>query len=252
MLLFAERNEPGLILMRRADRLLQIIQIFRRKSGPVTARQIASELEVARRTIYRDIVSLVSSGVPLRGEAGVGYILEDGYDLPPLMFTTDELEALMLGARLVSSHGNTALTRSANDAIAKIATVIPDDLRPVLLEASLYAPEFGGGIIDTVDVSTIRNAIRSRKKLNIVYADAKGQGSQRVLWPIVLAYHRGVRLVAAWCELRTDFRHFRVDRMREISLSEEKIPERYDLLFSRWKKGEIEKRGEFILVSDDE
>jgi len=238
--------------MRRADRLLQIIQIFRRRSGPVTARHIASELEVARRTIYRDIVSLVSSGVPLRGEAGVGYVLEEGYDLPPLMFTIDELEALMLGARLVSSQDNTTLTRSANDAIAKIATIIPDDLRPILLEASLYAPEFGGGVVDKVDVGIIRTAIRSRKKLRVEYANAQGRGSQRVIWPIVLAYHRGVRLVAAWCELRTDFRHFRVDRMIDIALSQEKIPERYDMLFSRWKKGEVEKRGEFILVSGDD
>jgi len=238
--------------MRRADRLLQIIQIFRRRKGPVTAKLIALELEVAKRTIYRDIVSLMSSGVPLRGEAGIGYVLEEGYDLPPLMFSTDELEALMLGARLVSSHGNAALTRSANDAIAKIATVIPKELRPVLLEASLYAPEFGGSIVDKVDIGVIRNAIRSRRKLHIEYENAQGEGSQRVLWPIVLAYHRGVRLIAAWCELRAGFRHFRVDRMIGISLGDEKIPERYELLFSRWEKGEIEKRGKFVLVNDDD
>jgi len=235
--------------MRRADRLLQIIQIFRRHRAPLTAHQIASELEVTKRTIYRDIVSLVSTGVPIRGEAGVGYVLEDGYDLPPLMFSADELEALMLGARLVSSHVDTGLTRSANDAIAKIATVVPAALRPVLLEASLYAPDFGDSIVDKIDVGTIRDALRLHRKLHIEYVDEQGNSSQRMIWPIVLAYHRGVRLIAAWCELRGGFRHFRADRMITLKPDEEKIPERYDLLFSRWQKGEIEKRGEFILVS---
>ena len=232
--------------MRRADRLLQIIQLFRRQRGPVTAAYIAADLEVTPRTVYRDIASLVANGVPIRGEAGVGYVMEDGYDLPPLMFSADELEALMLGARLVASHGDTTLTRSANDAIAKIATVIPADLRPVLLDAPLYVPDFGGSIVDTVDIGLIRNAIRKGRKLHIAYQDAKQAESERTIWPIALAYHQGVRLVVAWCELRTDFRHFRVDRMTTLTPLKHSIPERRDILFHRWWTAENEKYGDYM------
>jgi len=232
--------------MRRADRLLQIIQLFRRRRGPVTASSIAQELEVTQRTVYRDIASLVGNGVPIRGEAGIGYVMEEGYDLPPLMFSADELEALMLGARLVASHGDTTLTRSANDAIAKIATVIPADLRPVLLDAPLYVPNFGGSIVDKVDIGLIRIAIRKSRKLHIKYADAQKAVSQRIIWPIALAYHEGVRLVVAWCELRNDFRHFRVDRMDTLTSLDETMPERRDVLFHRWWKAETEKYGDYM------
>ncbi len=236
--------------MRRADRLLQIIQLFRRKRGPVTAADISQELEVTVRTVYRDIASLVANGVPIRGEAGIGYVMDDGYDLPPLMFNADELEALMLGARLVSSSGDTALARSANDAIAKIASVVPADLRPILLDAPLYAPNFGNQVVDTVDVGIIRNAIRSRQKLKLEYLDAEKKPSARTVWPIALAYHQGVRLMVSWCELRKDFRHFRVDRMLSLCVIEEKIPERRDTLFHRWWKGETEKYGDYMSARD--
>ena len=232
--------------MRRADRLLQIIQLFRRQRGPVTAAYIAGDLEVTPRTVYRDIASLVGNGVPIRGEAGVGYVMDEGYDLPPLMFSADELEALMLGARLVASHGDTTLTRSANDAIAKIATVIPADLRPVLLDAPLFVPDYGGSIVDRVDIGLIRTAIRKSVKLHIEYEDAKKSVSQRTIWPIALAYHKGIRLVVAWCELRTDFRHFRVDRMNTLTTLDETIPERRNALFHRWWKVENEKYGDYM------
>ncbi len=237
--------------MRRADRLLQIIQLFRRRRGPVTSAYIATELEVTQRTVYRDIASLIANGVPIRGEAGIGYVMDEGYDLPPLMFSADELEALMLGARLVSSHGDTTLTRSANDAIAKIASVIPNNLRPVLLDAPLYVPDFGGSIVDKVDIGLIRAAIRTSKKLHIEYEDAKSAASERTIWPIALAYHQGVRLVVAWCELRADFRHFRVDRMITLARLEQTIPERRDALFHRWWKAENEKYGDYMSARKD-
>jgi len=232
--------------MRRADRLLQIIQLFRRWRGPVTAAIIASELEVTPRTVYRDIAALMANGVPIRGEAGVGYVMDEGYDLPPLMFSADELEALMLGARLVSSHGDTTLTRSASDAIAKIATVIPSDLRPILLDAPLYVPDFGDSIVDSVDIGLIRIAIRKGNKLHIDYTDANKSITERVIWPIALAYHHGVRLVVVWCELRADFRHFRVDRMASLTPLDERIPERRDKLFHRWWSAENEKHGDYM------
>ena len=192
----------------------------------------------------------MANGVPIRGEAGIGYIMDDGYDLPPLMFNADELEALMLGARLVSSSGDTTLARSANDAIAKIATVVPSDLRPILLDAPLYAPNFGKKIVDKVDASIIRNAIRASQKLLIEYADAKDQPSTRTIWPVALAYHEGVRLLISWCELRADFRSFRVDRMLTLSVTEGKIPERRDALFHRWWKIQNEKHGDYMSARD--
>ncbi len=227
--------------MRRADRLLQIIQLFRRMRGPVTASRIAGELEVTVRTIYRDIVSLVANGVPIRGEAGVGYVMDEGYDLPPLMFSADELEALMLGARMVAGQGDTKLTRSADNAIAKIASVVPPELRPVLLGAPLYAPVPVSDIVDQVDAGLIRTAIRERHKVHIEYVDAHGALSERSIWPVAIAYYHGLRLLVAWCELRDDFRNFRVDRIAALATLAEKIPERRDILFQRWWEQETGK-----------
>jgi len=238
--------------VRRADRLMQIIQIFRRhgtrRTAPLTAAQLAEELEINVRTVYRDIQSLMSNGVPIRGEAGVGYIMEDGFDLPPLMFTTDELEALMLGARLVATQGDATLARSARDVIAKIAEVVPLELRPVLLNAPLYAPEFVSDQVDIVDSYEIRIALRQNRKIKIDYADAHGDPSQRTVWPIAMAYHKGVRLLVAWCELRCDFRHFRVDRMSKLEVLEVAIPERHDTLFHRWWHIELQKYGDYMSV----
>ena len=228
--------------MRRADRLMQIIQMFRRHSaarrGPLTARAIARELEVTTRTVYRDIAALMANGVPLRGEAGVGYVMGEGYDLPPMMFSVDELEALMLGARMVSVQGDDELARSARDAIAKIAAVVPGQLRASLLDAPLYAPDFGVSEIDVVDAADIRAALRQNTKLVIHYEDAEGDETMRTIWPVALAYHKGTRLLAAWCELRGDFRHFRVDRMHRLVCTTDKVPERREALFHRWWKQE--------------
>ncbi len=230
--------------MRRAERLMQIIQIFRRhgtrRTAPLTAAQLADELEINVRTVYRDIQALIGNGVPIRGEAGVGYMMEDGFDLPPMMFNTDELEALMLGARLVATQGDEMLARSALDAVAKIAEIVPLELRPVLLDAPLYAPELGHDPIDMIDAGDIRVALRKRRKIQIEYSDAQASPSQRTLWPIALAYLKGVRLLVAWCELRDDFRHFRVDRISKLELLEDSVPERHDVLFYRWWR--IEKR----------
>jgi predicted DNA-binding transcriptional regulator YafY len=228
--------------MRRADRLLQIIQLFRRKRGPVTASAIAEELEVTIRTIYRDIASLMANGVPIRGEAGIGYVLDQAYDLPPLMFSADELEALMLGARMVAGQGDAKLTRSADNAIAKIAAVVPPELRPVLLDAPLYAPVPVSDIVDQVDAGLIRTAIRERRKVHIDYMDAQGSLSERAIWPVAIAYYHGLRLLVAWCELRNDFRNFRVDRIRALTILAEKIPERREILFRRWWEQETSKR----------
>ena len=144
--------------MRRADRLLRLVQILRRARGPVTAARIADELEITVRTVYRDMASLIGNGVPVIGEAGVGYVLGEGFDLPPLMFNPDELEALMLGARLVEARGDPALSLAAADAVTKIAAVLPKSLRPVLLEAPLMSTRYREPLLDHIDAALIRTA----------------------------------------------------------------------------------------------
>lgn len=224
--------------MRRADRLMQIIQILRRQSRPVTANAIAEELEVTPRTIYRDMVSLQANNVPVAGEAGVGYVLGQGFDLPPLMFSANELEALMLGARMVEARGDKQLVRAARDAIAKIGTVVPEDLRPLLLEAPLFATDSAIQEEDKVDVAPLREAIRRGVKVTIAYVDESGKASERTIWPLAIGYMVTVRMVVAWCELRQDFRHFRTDRIQELTVLDARYGERRHVLMKRWRAHE--------------
>jgi predicted DNA-binding transcriptional regulator YafY len=202
--------------MRRADRLFQIVQHLR-GGRLVTARTLSERLEVSERTIYRDVADLMSSGVPIDGEAGVGYILRSGFDLPPLMFTREELTALTLGARFVKAWGGATLALAAEEALVKIEAVLPEKERRVSQETSLFAigaglPDAVRGVIDTLDV-----AIRERRRLHVVYEALDGETSERDLRPLGL-YHWGkVWTLAAWCELRTDFRNFRADRITDIA-----------------------------------
>jgi predicted DNA-binding transcriptional regulator YafY len=224
--------------MKRATRLIQIIQILRRQRGPVTADDIAEELEVTVRTIYRDMAALQANRVPVVGEAGVGYVLQAGYDLPPLMFTPRELEALMLGARLVETRGDADLVRGAEEAIAKISTVIPAEMRPILLDSTLFAPNFKDHKSENVDVETICICIRKQFKLHIAYSDENRTASERTIWPIGIGYLEAVRLVLAWCELRQDFRHFRTDRISTMDVLEERYVERRAVLIKKWRDKE--------------
>lgn len=224
--------------MRRADRLLLIVQILRRQEGRVTADTIAEELEISVRTLYRDIVTLQSTGVPVRGEAGYGYVLEDGYDLPPLMFTIDELEAIMMGLRVVEKRGDEQLARSSRDVIGKIATVLPEDLKDRFLESPLVAPD--AVYLDPppahFDLQIIREAIRNQTKLDISYMDAKGDAGERIIWPITLAFFASSRLIVAWCEKRQAFRSFRVDRISRLVCLDERYRENRNVLRKRWKQ----------------
>ncbi|MGJ8532604.1 MAG: helix-turn-helix transcriptional regulator [Alphaproteobacteria bacterium] len=222
--------------MRRADRLLQIIQILRRARRPYPASAIAEELEVSLRTIYRDIADLIGNRVPIRGEAGVGYVLEDGYDVPPLMFTAAELEAIMLGMRMVQERGDDELKLGARDAIAKIAAVIPENLKSTFIDAPLYAADFGLKSADKVDVAQIRFAMREQRKLKLSYSDESGAASERIIWPISIGYFRTARVVVAWCELRVDFRHFRTDRIQNMDVLDERYRPRRATLYADWWK----------------
>lgn len=220
--------------MRRAERLFQIIQILRRSRRPVTARDLAEELETSLRTIYRDMAELLAQRVPIRGEAGVGYILEAGFDMPPLMLTPDEIEAAVLGAQWVASRGDAALARGARDLIAKIEAVVPEHLRPIILSGSLMAPGSSRLATDALDMEQVRASIRKRRKLRIGYADENARVSQRTIWPIGIAYFEAVRLIVSWCELRQDFRNFRTDRIRDATFLEETFPGRTEKLLADW------------------
>jgi predicted DNA-binding transcriptional regulator YafY len=222
--------------MRRAERLLQLIQILRRHRRPVTGEAMAQELEVSLRTLYRDIAALMSERVPIRGEAGVGYVLDEGFDLPPLMFTPDELEAVMLGLRWVARRGDADLSRAAQDTVAKIGSVLPERLRPFLYDAALLVPPHSRLTEDRVDVAQWRGAIRDGRKVALGYRSEDGRETRRVVWPIAVAYFDAQRLIVAWCELRQAFRSFRTDRMLAISVREDKYPMRRKALLKQWQE----------------
>lgn len=198
--------------MRRADRLFEIIQLMRRREL-VRARDLGEALEVSERTIYRDIQDLIASGVPIEGEAGVGYVLKAGFDLPPLMFTEQELEALILGARIVESWADAELAAAASNVIAKVEAVVPDRLRQYMANTALLAPPRHFMEPVGFDLAELRRALRSQLKVHFRYRNALGEASERTVRPLSLAYFGPVWVLAAWCELREDFRAFRLDRM---------------------------------------
>lgn len=205
--------------MRRADRLFEIIQILRRKDL-IRARDLAEELEVSERTIYRDVQDLMTSGVPIEGEAGIGYVLKAGFDLPPLMLKESEIEALILGARIVESWADQELANAASDVIAKVEAVLPDRLRKYMGEVALLAPSEHFMEPITFEMKDLRRAIRERLPLEFGYRDAVGDVTTRTVRPLSLAYFGPVWLLAAWCELREDFRTFRLDRISGFTLQE--------------------------------
>lgn len=211
--------------MRRAERLFHIIQILRRGGRPVTAAAIAAELEVTPRTVYRDIADLKARRVPIDGEAGVGYILRPGFDLPPLMFEEDELDALLLGVRVVQSWADPALARAAGDVLAKIAAVLPEALQPRIQSLRLVAPPTERRPEPSVDVVALRHAMRRQRKVRITYLDLRDQRSERTLWPMNMAFFPPVWLTLAWCELRVDFRTFRLDRIETLTVLDETYPQ---------------------------
>lgn len=221
--------------MRRTDRLFRIIQVLRRKRRPITGRELADELEISLRTLYRDMAELSAQRVPIRGEAGTGYVLDPSYDMPPLMLTPDELEAAVLGAAWVALRGDPALERAAQDLVAKLTQVVPKALRPVLLDATLKPVSFRSRAADSIDVSALRRAIRDRCRVTIAYRDGEGATSERTIWPFLLAYMEETRIVAAWCELRRGFRHFRTDRIDRLTPLADHYPERREELRRRWE-----------------
>lgn len=225
--------------MRPASRLFQIIQILRRARRRVRAKDLAEELETSCRTIYRDIAKLGACGVPIQGEAGQGYLLDRSYDMPPLMLTADEIEAAVVGVRWVASRGDPKLAAGAQDLIAKISSAIPRGLRSLILEGALLAPATKAAVADQVDMGRVRRWIRERRKLQVDYQNESGHASSRILWPIAVAYFDDCRLIAAWCELRREFRHFRADRIRGVVFLKDPIPRSRRDLVAEWRDSEL-------------
>ena len=209
--------------MRRADRLFEIIQFMRRKEL-TRARDLSEALEVSERTIYRDIQDLMASGVPIEGEAGVGYVLKAGFDLPPLMFKEQEIEALVLGARIVESWADAELSAAASDVIAKVEAVIPERLRGYMANTALLAPAHHYMEPVTFNMADLRRAVRSHLKVHFQYRNAIAEDSQRTVRPLCIAYFGPVWLLSAWCELREDFRTFRLDRIENFEVRTDRFP----------------------------
>lgn len=205
--------------MRRADRLFQIVQALR-GGRLVTARDLAHRLEVSERTIYRDMAELMATGVPITGEAGSGYVLRGGFDIPPLMFTADEVEALLVGARMVKAWGGTTLVRAAEEALAKIEAVIPSALRDGMAQSRLFAPGFSLSDDARARLDLLRNAIAGRRFIQFGYTDEAGGESVRRCRPLGLYFWGKVWTLVGWCELRNDFRMFRIDRMGDPTVED--------------------------------
>jgi len=222
--------------VRRADRLFQILQILRRQRAPITAAALAEELETSTRTVYRDVADLLAQRVPIRGEAGTGYVLERGFDLPPLMLTPDEIEVAVLGAQWVAHRGDVALRRAAQDLIAKIAATVPERLRPFVLEPATGTPPAWDQAPDTLDMAEVRASIRAGTKIALRYRDERERESERVVWPVIVGYLESTRVLVAWCELRQDFRSFRTDRVVDATFLKETYGEKPSALRARWRK----------------
>ena len=235
----------GASILRRTERLFQIIQILRRASRPVTAGDVASELETSLRTVYRDMAELIAQRVPIRGEAGIGYVLDRGFDMPPLMLTPDEIEAAVLGAQWVAGRGDPALATAASDLIAKIGAVIPEHLRPFLIESTVNASGAPRTPPDTINLTQLRAWIHSQRKVALCYRDEEERETRRIVWPIGVGYYEAARIIIAWCELRLDFRHFRTDRIVTAEFLDQRYPTRRNVLRTAWRKQMDEARDRY-------
>lgn len=218
----------------RSERLLSLLQVLRRHRRPVSGVILAEQTGVSLRTLYRDIASLQSQGAMIEGEAGVGYVLKPGFMLPPMMFSEEEIEALVLGSRWVNRSAEPRLAGAAADAMAKIAAVLPAEMRETIESATLLVgPKRANE--DKADVALIRKAIRTERILELHYSDEQGRISLRRVWPFALGYFEHIRMVMAWCELRSDFRHFRTDRIIDMTTHDERYPRRRSVLMKEWR-----------------
>lgn len=220
--------------MDKTERLFAIMDALRRHRRPVTAAQLAEDQGVSVRTLYRDIQTLVGLGAPIEGEAGIGYMLRPGFFLPPLMFSADELEALVLGARWVEVQPDVELSNAARNALAKIATASPEDLRDRISDTGLWPVRVEGDREPLPLLALVRRAMRAERALRIAYEDEKGNPSERDIWPVQIAFYENKQIIAAWCTLREAFRHFRTERIVSAELTEMRYGRRRAVLADDW------------------
>lgn len=223
--------------MSRTQRLFDLLQILRKNRYPTSGQRLAEELNVSLRTVYRDIATLQYQGALIEGEPGLGYVLRPGFMLPPLMFSEEEIEALVLGSRWVARRTDKKLKLAASNVLAKISAVLPEDLRKQLESSGLL---IGPAKItiekDDEKEASIRLAIRKERKLQLTYIDVKGDESQRIIWPLALGFFEDSHIIVAWCELRKDFRHFRTDRITKLTSLEISYPQRRQTLLKTWRE----------------
>jgi predicted DNA-binding transcriptional regulator YafY len=231
--------------MSRSERLFDLLHALRRRRRPVSGKVLAEEIGVSIRTLYRDIASLQAQGASIEGEPGVGYVLKPGFLLPPLMFRLEEIEALVLGSRWVAERADERLRDAAESALARIAAVLPPDLREELDASALLIGPSAGAPFDVIDPALLRKAIRTERKLSLTYRDGAGAASGRVVWPFALAFFDQARVLIGWCELRQDFRHFRTDRIFEAEVLDARYPKRRQALLRQWREAQkMSRRGE--------
>jgi len=238
--------------MSRSERLLDLLQVLRRHRRPVSGLVLAAEIGVSIRTLYRDIASLQAQGAAIEGEPGVGYVMKPGFLLPPMMFQSEELDALVLGMRWVADRGDRSLADGASSALAKIAAVLPPDLRRELDESAMLVSVDTKTTDHLLSPGLLRVAIRTERKLQIAYRDVSGAISRRVVWPFALVYFDQSRVLMCWCELRSDFRNFRSDRITEAELLETRYPKHRQALLKEWRQIDRERaNGRRILPETD-
>lgn len=224
--------------MSRTQRLLELMQLLRRHRYPIAGHALAEELGISMRTLYRDIATLQQQGADIVGEAGMGYVLRPGFMLPPLMFSQQEIEALVLGMRWVERRGDSQLSGAATHALAKIAAVLPATLRDELDASTLLIGPVSVMPVADDALIMLREAIRFERKVTVEYCDHKGNSSERTLWPFGMGYFEQVQLLIAWCELRASIRHFRLDRIGRITPLEQRYPHGRRALMKRWRESE--------------
>ncbi|WP_058462382.1 helix-turn-helix transcriptional regulator [Legionella adelaidensis] len=223
--------------MSRTQRLFDLIQILRRHRNPVNGKKLADELGISLRTLYRDVATLQAQGASIEGEPGIGYVLQPGFLLPPLMFSEEEIEALVLGSRWVARRADQQLRHAAANVLAKISAVLPEDLRRQLEFSGLFiGPAHTVVAKDDKKEIVIRHAIRKENKLHMTYMDVKNEESQRIIWPMALGFFEEVHVIVAWCELREDYRHFRTDRIANLTQLQIRYPIRRQALLKKWRK----------------
>jgi predicted DNA-binding transcriptional regulator YafY len=220
----------------RAQRLLDLIQVLRRHRHPVSGAALAEATGVSLRTLYRDIELLKAEGAHIDGEAGVGYVLRPGFMLPPLMFSEEEIEALVLGSRWVHQRADRALAEAAANVLAKIGAVLPKDLRDTLDDSGLLIAPGEPIAVGDAQLPKIRQAIRTERKIGISYQDKDGAATKRTIWPFGVGFFEKSRVVMAWCELREDYRHFRTDRIVTLNISERRYPRRRQVMLKEWRE----------------